>query len=275
MANRSRASRTSLRYAENFPEGYGDFAFQSSDGVIFHFPQFLLSFASPVFKDMYDMGNNAENGEILKLTEDAATLDLLLQFIDPTKESPRLIWDTVEKFIDAADKYQVNGVPSWFQKEAELAALNNHYIERPMLCLELADRFEFKNLARLATRDLIKLSENDLRFQPKVNGHLVSRIYQLRADRANRLARAIKEIDIYTGEKLKNESCHLHSEARSRFDVVGAIRAIISFPHWENLKFVFDLQSEHDRYACVCEYPRIPPSVDDKMWALESEIPVL
>jgi hypothetical protein len=162
MTNPSRATTTSPRYAENFPEGYGDFTFQSSDGVIFHFPQFLLSFASPVFKDMYDMGNNAESGEILKLTEDAATLDLLLQFIDPTKESPRLVWDTVEKFIDAADKYQVNTVLSWFQKEAELVALNNHYIERPMLCLELADRFKFENLARLAARDLIKLSDHGL-----------------------------------------------------------------------------------------------------------------
>ncbi|CAG8765690.1 92_t:CDS:2, partial [Acaulospora colombiana] len=38
-------------HSKEFPEGYGDFVFKSSDGVIFHFPRFLLAHVSPVFKD--------------------------------------------------------------------------------------------------------------------------------------------------------------------------------------------------------------------------------
>jgi hypothetical protein len=120
MATLSEPSLSSPKYAENFPEGYGDFAFQSSDGVIFHFPKFLLSFVSPVFKDMYDMVDSAASDEILKLTEDAETLDSLLRVIDPTKDSPSLIQGVVERLLNAADKYQIDGVQSWHKKEVEL-----------------------------------------------------------------------------------------------------------------------------------------------------------
>ncbi|PVF96029.1 hypothetical protein CPB86DRAFT_663839, partial [Serendipita vermifera] len=103
--------------SETFPEGYGDFAFQSSDGVIFHFPQFLLSFVSPVFKDMFELGTTVTNEEILTLSENAKTLDILLHLIDPTKEPPPLDWTCVEDVLNAGDKYQVSGVLGWFQRE--------------------------------------------------------------------------------------------------------------------------------------------------------------
>jgi hypothetical protein len=128
MTTLSEPSLSSPKYAENFPEGYGDFAFQSSDGVIFHFPKFLLSFVSPVFKDMYDMVDSTTNSEILKLTEDAETLDFLLRVIDPTKDSPSLIQEVVEKLLNAADKYQIDGVQSWRQKEVELEKLRKSSI---------------------------------------------------------------------------------------------------------------------------------------------------
>jgi hypothetical protein len=272
MSYDSGAFPISPKYAENFPPGYGDFVFQSSDGVIFHFPQFLLSFTSPVFKDMYDMSGNAANGEILKLTEDSEALDLLLHFIDPSKESPPLIWETVGKFIDAADKYQVKGVLSWFQKEAELEGLKNHHIEKPVVCLELASRLKFNNLVCLAVRDLIKVQMDFLKFHPGENVHLVSRIYELRTNRAIKLAEAIQKVYVHTSKQLMNQSCNLHGEARCRFDIVDAIQLAISCPSWEQTKYYLDYCSDG---ACICMHPIIPPALEDEMQALENKIPEL
>jgi hypothetical protein len=273
MANQSRAPINSPKYADNFPGGYGDFAVQSSDGVIFHFPQFLLSFVSPVFRDMYEMGNNATNSEILKLTEDAETLDLLFQFIDPTKEPPRLIWETVVKFMDAADKYQVNGVLSWFQKEAELEASRKNSIGYPLICFEVAARFNLKDLINLAARDLIKSPKGNLEFSPTVDSRLVSRIYQLRADRTSRLIIEIRDIERYSRKQLANAACHLHSKARFRTNLDSITQDIFDEPSWTYLQGYLAFAAE--TVECECEQLFIPPRLDREMQELEAQIPTV
>jgi hypothetical protein len=273
MTNHSGAPINSLRYADNFPEGYGDFAFQSGDGVIFHFPQFLLSFVSPVFKDMYEMGHNTANGEILKLAEDAETLDLLLQFIDPTKVPPPLIWKAVRKLLDAADKYQINCILSWFQREVEVEALKNNTIGNPLVCFELADQFKLTNLINLAACDLIKYPTAELIFNPTVNAQLVGHIYQLRAERTRCLVMAIRDIDSYSSEQLANVVCHVHGEARFRSSLGVAVDIVFETPSWKALKEYVEFCTEEAE--CVCEQHAIPPKLEPIMLDLEAKIPAL
>ncbi|CAG8619750.1 11472_t:CDS:2, partial [Acaulospora colombiana] len=116
------------KYSDNFPEGYGDFAFQSNDG------------------DMYELGKNATNEGILTLGENAKTLDFLLRLIDPTKEPPPLIWTLVKDVIEAGDKYQINGMLGWFQRGVEMEAHQDGVIDDPLLCLELADRYKLPDV---------------------------------------------------------------------------------------------------------------------------------
>jgi hypothetical protein len=63
-----REAQERVTYSKEFPEGYGDFEFKSKDGVIFHFPRFLLSHVSPVFKDMFQLGDGAPKQDTIVLT---------------------------------------------------------------------------------------------------------------------------------------------------------------------------------------------------------------
>src|SRR4051794_16726640 len=86
-----------IKHSENFPPGYGDLQIETCDNIIFHFPRFLLSHASPVFKDMFEIGpdKKPEQETPLIVSEDSQAIDLLLLYIDPAKASPEFDAQTV------------------------------------------------------------------------------------------------------------------------------------------------------------------------------------
>lgn len=70
-------NKSQIQVSEKFGASYGDFITQTSDGVLFYFPKHLLSYLSPVFKDMFDMGKESNRqDEPLVITEDSETWTL-------------------------------------------------------------------------------------------------------------------------------------------------------------------------------------------------------
>ncbi|KAG8847978.1 hypothetical protein FRB91_011282 [Serendipita sp. 411] len=107
--------QTDLRDSEEFPVGYGDIRLISSDRVIFHFQQWLLMYMSPVFKDMFTIGNakGSNNPPSVILSEDSKTLSMVLQFIDPMKDNPALEFTILSHLLEAARKYQFGKIKDW------------------------------------------------------------------------------------------------------------------------------------------------------------------
>ncbi|KAG8805655.1 hypothetical protein FRC18_006547 [Serendipita sp. 400] len=107
--------QTDLRDSEEFPVGYGDIRLISSDQVIFHFQQWLLMYMSPVFKDMFTIGDAKEssNPPSVTLSEDSKTISMILRFIDPMKDNPALEFTILSHLLEAARKYQFGKIKDW------------------------------------------------------------------------------------------------------------------------------------------------------------------
>ncbi|KAG8791989.1 hypothetical protein FRC17_008665, partial [Serendipita sp. 399] len=153
----SQSSQVSLRYSEEFPQGNGDFSLISSDGVVFTISRFLLSHVSPVFEDMLDLGTaSSSQAAELQVTEDSETLDQLLRFFDPLKDPAPITLDTIEKFLEAARKYQVERVFKYWEEKMIVRDESNQVVKisAPLTCLALADYFGRREMLRLALREL-------------------------------------------------------------------------------------------------------------------------
>jgi hypothetical protein len=109
------SDRHDNQYSSDFPSGYGDFELKSSDNVIFSFPCGLLAHVSPIFKDMFALGDPNQK-EPLPLTENAEAIRQFLLYIDPLKESPKLTTGSMTAFVEVAKKYQVPMMLEAFKK---------------------------------------------------------------------------------------------------------------------------------------------------------------
>jgi hypothetical protein len=143
-----------------FPEGYGDFALESEDGVICYFPSQILGHMSPVFKDMLALGDRATSH--VKLTESVKTLELFLTHLDPNLTKASIDRETIPDLLEAAHKYQVNAIMRWFDLEATtqrmcrgtVVASDEFAINYPGEALSLAIRYGLVETTRLSLREL-------------------------------------------------------------------------------------------------------------------------
>jgi hypothetical protein len=221
-------------HSKEFPEGYGDFVFKSMDGVIFHFPRFLLSHISPVFRDMYQIGDDNSTQDIVSLTEDYATLEFFLRLIDPAKETPRIEQERLVGALQAAEKYQIDSIFKWFETEVALSLLTTDYftLSDPMLFLSLALRYDLRKTIGISLREALKCPLGKLSDGPHIESRLWRRITALRAQRTQRLVEIIHECpeDPYKHDM----DCY---EARTT-DFLQAIWkqlasvAVIEYPSW-------------------------------------------
>ncbi|PVF93746.1 hypothetical protein CPB86DRAFT_829093, partial [Serendipita vermifera] len=211
--------------SKEFPEGYGDFVFKSSDGVVFHFPRFLLSHVSPVFKDMYAIGEGVKNQEIMTLSEDSATLEYFLRHIDPVKETPHLDWNRLAGTLQAAEKYQIDSIFKWFEREASISLTTTQYptLPNPMLCYSLARRYALRATAKLALRQLIKCPISEIMGSQHIDSKTLKHIINLRVERAQALVEVI-------------HTC--------------AMKAIIAEPSWSAI--VSSVEKEYGKASCRC-----------------------
>jgi hypothetical protein len=163
-----------------FPPGYGDFALQCSDGIVCHFPRYLLGYMSGFFRDMFSLpegvkGQSPTPSEPLKVTETGEIIDLLLQHIDPRTKNPDIDPNTVVSLLEAARKYQVVVVTEWFEEEIKLrrviifvedalaqspfAQMEPLLVTNPLLVLYCAFRFDLPRPGQLALREITQCNE--------------------------------------------------------------------------------------------------------------------
>ncbi|KAL5634372.1 hypothetical protein ACGC1H_002438 [Rhizoctonia solani] len=94
----------------------GDLVLKSIDGSSFSVHSVILSVASPVFADMFEIGTRGP-GEVVELAETSEMLDLMLRFIYP-KESPSISsFDMLERAMHIAEKYELEDMQRQLRQE--------------------------------------------------------------------------------------------------------------------------------------------------------------
>ncbi|CAG8690157.1 1645_t:CDS:2, partial [Acaulospora colombiana] len=257
---------------DEFPQGYGDFVFKSIDGVVFHFPLFLLSYVSPVFKDMFAIGEGDQNQEMVTLAEDHATLEYFLRHIDPLKETPPLDWNCLSGALKAAEKYQVPVIFKWFEKEVAVSITATHYptLPNPMLYFAMARRYELRMTARLALRELIKCPISEVLGNPSVDSSLLKHVINLRGERTQKLiqvihttcpAMSIRAID----------RCYTHERSYNDHDwKMRVMQAVVTEPSWSAI------ESSVGKPACgKCVVLGDAKEAREKVDQMENELPAL
>lgn len=90
----------------------------------FHVLSSILSIASPVFRDMFSLPQQQDNGgapnaaqHAIHVTEDSSSLDRLLRLCYPTSKPPLDVLDDIVLVLDAAMKYHMEWMIPILTKE--------------------------------------------------------------------------------------------------------------------------------------------------------------
>ncbi|PVG00429.1 hypothetical protein CPB86DRAFT_755104 [Serendipita vermifera] len=153
--------------SERFPRTYGDLGMQCHDGVTCYFPKHLLTYMSPVFKDMIEISSpdapsDPNSDHSLRLTETSTVLEAFLEHLDPNTVTLTIDEQTIEGILEASRKYQVDKVMRWFEVEVislrsappDPAAATSLLTTNPLLVLHLADVYGLTQTAKQACRFL-------------------------------------------------------------------------------------------------------------------------
>jgi hypothetical protein len=171
--SQSTMEETATRDSTVFPPGYGDFALESSDRLICHFPRHLLAYMSETFRDMFSLpareGQEGHSNELqtpLKVSEPGQILELFLQNIDPKQPTPSIDQSTIVLLLEAAQKYQASTITKWFEEEATLKQENTNPSQRstlesfaathPVLTLYCAVHFNLPTTGRFALQEFAR-----------------------------------------------------------------------------------------------------------------------
>lgn len=153
------------------PEGYGDCALESSDGVIFHFPRSLLIHSSTFFKSTLDtVPSTSTQQPKVSIEEKSSLVKLLLVHIDPTMSKPHVTEETIEPLLSLSLKYGVPHIQRWLTEcmltgrvdpvtGQETPALIR---SKPLLILHFADKYDLKDVGKQALREVLKWPEDEL-----------------------------------------------------------------------------------------------------------------
>jgi hypothetical protein len=183
-----------LQNSTKFPPGYGDFALQSNDNVVCYFPRYLLEYMSPVFKDMFSLPEPNTSHPMgksptpppLKLTENSAVIEALLEHIDPkSKRGLPIKPDVILELLEAAQKYQISTITKWFVGHVGLPQiddssetpvfLESFTVTHPQLTLTCALRFDFPSIGKTALRELAGCPASIIQLESE---DLPSRVYK-------------------------------------------------------------------------------------------------
>ncbi|KAG8805977.1 hypothetical protein FRC17_005246 [Serendipita sp. 399] len=177
-------------FSKEFPPGTGDVQLVSSDGVTFHFHQFLLSHNSPVFRDMFVVGNGPPR---IAVTEDSTTLNLLLRFFGSTKEFEFLPAKDAIPLLEAARKYQVPHVIRWWERETKRWGKDQS--KEAMDCLALALRHGLHEVADIAFEYLVGAPESELQSRiPIADNQILNQLIRRRTQRKKQVFELLKHM---------------------------------------------------------------------------------
>jgi hypothetical protein len=269
IENTSLDTSSSPLFSLEFPEDYGDFILKSRDGILLYFPRLLLAHASPVFRDMLQIGQDSEHKDTLALSEDLQTLECLLCHIDPAKKPLKLDWGTVVDLLTAADKYQISSVVVWFEREIAFEAINNPFptLKEPVKCFQLAMHFKLDSLARLSLRQLVRCPLSEIQTELNQNCLFIGYLLSLRSSRSQQLMGFIFRLD----SVVKSSSSHCSSHQSSYGWVPAAVKAVVQEPSWLALVRSVKIVPQ----GCGCKLPTISVDMREEAMILETTFPPL
>lgn len=255
-------------HSKTFGPTYGDFAIQSADGIIFHFPQFLLSHASPVFKDMFAPRREATTSEQnpmkmpLLVTENSSIWHLLLCHIDPVHIAPAFDRTTISALLLAAEKYQFKVVLDWFEAEIKKVPFNRkdnplpYILQHPLLIFSLAIRYEMTTLVKAALRELVQCNEKLLKEHVDMTIPMYQYVISLREQRIAWFCCSFLDIVGALAEKKEVSNHPFHSPQQCLHPwtnaktlwIVQVTQAMRSTPNWKAFT------AECSSYTCCNEW---------------------
>ncbi|TFY75936.1 hypothetical protein EWM64_g8076 [Hericium alpestre] len=156
-----------------FDDKTADIVLRSSDRIHFHVHSFILSFASPVFKDMILNHQKAQrvsacsapdDSTVINVPEDSHTLDFVLRRCYPVR-LPRLSdFDEARRVLAAGVKYDIDGVKA--VAEAALVELMDQDI---IGVWSIAVRYRLRDVCIVAARRSfqhpgVSLNSSELRY---------------------------------------------------------------------------------------------------------------
>ncbi|SJL04067.1 uncharacterized protein ARMOST_07425 [Armillaria ostoyae] len=107
-----------------------DLILRSSDGVDFYVHKPLLSLASPIFRDMFDIGQATQTFQggipVVQMSEDNNVLHKLLVWCDPRSVTlpEQFTIDDISRVLSLTDKFMMEGVAS------RVAMLLSEYVQK-------------------------------------------------------------------------------------------------------------------------------------------------
>jgi hypothetical protein len=201
---------------------------------------------------MYSIGDGVKEQDIVTLTEDHDTLEYLLRLIDPVKDTPTLNWDRLAGTLQAAEKYQIDSVFKWFEREVSFSLNGGQYptLPNPMLYFALARRYELRTTGRLALRQLIKCPISEIMGNPYVDSSLLKHIINLRVERTQKMVEVINLCPDYPYQE--DDKCYEHPDnyMKDRKWKVAATQAIIAEPRWSAV--VSSIENKYGKKSCRC-----------------------
>jgi hypothetical protein len=228
-----------------FPEGYGDFALESQDGVICYFPSQILAHMSQVFRDMITLGNNDLQASMspVKLTESGKTLELFLTHLDPTLTKASIDKKTISDLLEAAHKYQVKTIMQWFDLEATtqrtrrgtdtVVASDDFAMNHPGHALSLATRYGLVETIRLSSRELCNCdSQILLDHAPALGLSMYLKVQRLRDTRIKRYQKWIGVMTKVRLESNKERNVNNRPYFCTQADVYLCHKCIAQRAHW-------------------------------------------
>ncbi|KAG8798497.1 hypothetical protein FRC17_007413, partial [Serendipita sp. 399] len=227
--------QTDLRDSEAFPQGYGDMRLVTSDRVVFYFQRWLLAYMSPVFKDMFTIGDGKnERSQEISLQEESRIVDLLLRFTDPKKETPDLDFDVLPELLEAGRKYQIpelkDRVSRWMGNN--ISAVNDATSDlsspRAIQLLEQGRTYGVPRFCQLALRSLIKKPYKDVFVVSLATSDLYEHLVTLRAERVRWFQTKLERV---LGEGASSECLDNQKFTIADKDYIEICKAIMRVMH--------------------------------------------
>ncbi|KAB5592141.1 hypothetical protein CTheo_4406 [Ceratobasidium theobromae] len=124
---------------EHFTSG-GDITLQSIDKIDFSVHSVILSMASGVFADMFDVGNDSKSQQTVVLPETAQIIAIMLQFIYPLPPPDIPSFEILNQVLHVADKYQLQGMTAYVRERMDILLSPVNLWKSPAHTLSIAVR---------------------------------------------------------------------------------------------------------------------------------------
>ncbi|KAH7344033.1 hypothetical protein B0J17DRAFT_645093, partial [Rhizoctonia solani] len=143
------------------PAHGGDICLRAKDGIEFQAHTVLLGLASSVFRDMFLVGTRRE--DTIDLTEDAAIISMMLEFIYPNKQTPLVTsFDTLDSCLRIAQKYDIQSMTQTLDTQLSINNTPHSLVHSdPLRAYQLAITFELTKTKMMAA-PLVTTSKADL-----------------------------------------------------------------------------------------------------------------